>query len=115
MGFALVRYWAVPPSIWSAPTLTRRPSTWTQPTSYGHRLQMSYAYMRNPARCCPGPAIFGASDSTLDVQNERAFIVIGSVLLVVGLAWPWLSRVGLRPPAGDIHVETHHGVSSSRS
>lgn len=41
---------------------------------------------------------------------QRVLIVIGAVLLVVGLAWPWLSRLGLGRLPGDIHVETDDGV-----
>ena len=41
---------------------------------------------------------------------QRALIVIGAVLLLVGVAWPWLSRLGLGRLPGDIRVETDHGV-----
>ena len=40
---------------------------------------------------------------------QRILIVIGAVLLLVGLAWPWLSRLGLGRLPGDIHIETDHG------
>jgi Protein of unknown function (DUF2905) len=36
---------------------------------------------------------------------QRFLIVAGIVLVVVGLAWPWLSRLGLGHLPGDIHVE----------
>jgi len=36
---------------------------------------------------------------------QRALIVLGFVLLVVGLAWPWLSRLGLGRLPGDIRIE----------
>ena len=41
---------------------------------------------------------------------QRVLIVIGALLLLVGLAWPWLFRLGLGRLPGDIHVETDHGV-----
>jgi hypothetical protein len=41
---------------------------------------------------------------------QRVLIVIGAVLLLVGLAWPWLSRLGLGRLPGDIRVETDHGA-----
>ena len=41
---------------------------------------------------------------------QRVLIVSGVVLLLVGLAWPWLSRLGLGRLPGDIRVETDHGV-----
>lgn len=36
---------------------------------------------------------------------QRTLIVLGLVLLVVGLAWPWLSRLGLGRLPGDIRIE----------
>lgn len=41
---------------------------------------------------------------------QRALIAIGAVLLFVGLAWPWLSKLGLGHLPGDIRIETDHGV-----
>jgi hypothetical protein len=36
----------------------------------------------------------------------RQFLVsIGILLLVVGVAWPWLSRLGLGRLPGDIRIE----------
>jgi hypothetical protein len=40
---------------------------------------------------------------------QRVLIVIGAVLLLAGLAWPWLSRLGLGRLPGDIRIETDHG------
>lgn len=36
---------------------------------------------------------------------QRALIVIGVLLVVVGLAWPWLSKLGLFRLPGDIVIE----------
>ena len=36
---------------------------------------------------------------------QRALIVIGLVLLVIGLAWPWLSRLPFGRLPGDFTVE----------
>ena len=36
---------------------------------------------------------------------SRWLIGIGLVLVVVGLLWPWLSRLGLGRLPGDIHIE----------
>lgn len=41
---------------------------------------------------------------------QRALIVIGVVLLLVGLLWPWLSKLGLGRLPGDIRIETANGV-----
>jgi hypothetical protein len=35
----------------------------------------------------------------------RWLVIVGLVLVVVGLAWPWLSRLGLGRLPGDIHIE----------
>ena len=40
---------------------------------------------------------------------RRILIAIGAVLLVAGLLWPWLSRLGLGHLPGDIRVETENG------
>ncbi|HZS67764.1 MAG TPA: DUF2905 domain-containing protein [Burkholderiales bacterium] len=40
---------------------------------------------------------------------QRALIVIGALLIVLGLAWPWLSRLGLGRLPGDIRIETESG------
>ena len=36
---------------------------------------------------------------------QRFLIILGALLLLLGLAWPWLSRLGLGHLPGDIHVE----------
>jgi Protein of unknown function (DUF2905) len=36
---------------------------------------------------------------------QRFLIIAGIVLVVVGLAWPLLARLGLGHLPGDIHVE----------
>jgi len=36
---------------------------------------------------------------------QRLLIAIGVVFLLVGLAWPWLSRLGLGRLPGDINIE----------
>ncbi len=36
---------------------------------------------------------------------QRFLIVAGVLILVLGLAWPWLSRLGLGRLPGDIHIE----------
>jgi hypothetical protein len=41
---------------------------------------------------------------------QRVLIIVGAVLFLVGLVWPWLSRLGLGRLPGDIRIETDHGV-----
>jgi len=41
---------------------------------------------------------------------QRILIAIGAVLLLVGLLWPWLSRLGLGRLPGDIRIETESSV-----
>ena len=35
----------------------------------------------------------------------RFLIVLGVALVVAGLAWPWLAKLGLGRLPGDIHIE----------
>lgn len=32
-------------------------------------------------------------------------IIIGAVLIVVGLLWPWIARLGIGQLPGDIHIK----------
>lgn len=36
---------------------------------------------------------------------SRALIAIGILLVIVGLAWPWLAKLGLFRLPGDIAIE----------
>ena len=40
---------------------------------------------------------------------QRALIIISLAITSVGLAWPWLSRLGLGRLPGDIRIETESG------
>jgi hypothetical protein len=40
---------------------------------------------------------------------QRALIVLGIVIIVAGIAWPWLARLGLGRLPGDICIETESG------
>jgi hypothetical protein len=45
-------------------------------------------------------------------------IILGVALILTGLAWPWLSRLGLGHLPGDIHIERkgfsfHFPITSS--
>jgi hypothetical protein len=40
---------------------------------------------------------------------QRILLAIGAVILIVGLLWPWLSRLGLGRLPGDIRIETESG------
>jgi hypothetical protein len=41
---------------------------------------------------------------------QRILIATGVVLLLIGLLWPWLSRLGLGRLPGDIRIETENGI-----
>jgi len=41
---------------------------------------------------------------------QRLLIVVGLLLVVVGVAWPWLSKLPLGHLPGDIHI-VHAGFS----
>jgi DUF2905 family protein len=36
---------------------------------------------------------------------QRFLVMLGAVLVVAGLAWPWLAKLGLGRLPGDIHIE----------
>jgi heme/copper-type cytochrome/quinol oxidase subunit 2 len=42
-------------------------------------------------------------------QVQRLLIAIGAILLVAGIFWPWLAKLGLGRLPGDIRIETEHG------
>ena len=39
------------------------------------------------------------------IAVSRWLIGIGLVLVIVGVLWPWLSRLGLGRLPGDIHIQ----------
>jgi Protein of unknown function (DUF2905) len=39
---------------------------------------------------------------------QRALIILGIVLLLAGLIWPWLSKLGLGRLPGDVVIERDH-------
>lgn len=39
---------------------------------------------------------------------SRMLIVLGIVLVIVGLLWPWIGRIGLGRLPGDIVIEGEH-------
>jgi hypothetical protein len=41
---------------------------------------------------------------------QRILTITGAVLMLVGLLWPWLSKLGLGRLPGDIRIETASGV-----
>ena len=40
---------------------------------------------------------------------QRALIIIGATLIVIGVAWPWIDKLGLGRLPGDIRIETEGG------
>ena len=55
-------------------------------------------------------AFVGHSTCSTMSNMQRILIAIGVVLLLVGLFWPWLSKLGFGRLPGDIRVETANGV-----
>ena len=41
---------------------------------------------------------------------QRALIIIGALLLLAGIFWPLVARLGLGRLPGDIRVESENGV-----
>lgn len=40
---------------------------------------------------------------------QRVLITLGLIILIVGLAWPWLQKLGLFRLPGDIVIEKENG------
>jgi len=40
---------------------------------------------------------------------QRTLIAIGIALVLIGLAWPWIARLGLGRLPGDIRIESENG------
>lgn len=40
---------------------------------------------------------------------QRTLIVVGLLIAGVGVAWPWLSKLGLGRLPGDIRIESENG------
>jgi len=36
---------------------------------------------------------------------QRFLIIVGLLILLVGIAWPWIARLGLGRLPGDINIE----------
>lgn len=39
----------------------------------------------------------------------RLLIIIGLAIAAVGVAWPWIGRLGLGRLPGDIYIQGQHG------
>lgn len=35
----------------------------------------------------------------------KGLIILGAILILIGLVWPWLSKLGLGHLPGDIHIK----------
>jgi hypothetical protein len=40
---------------------------------------------------------------------QKTLIVLGLVIAAIGVAWPWISKLGLGRLPGDIRIETESG------
>jgi uncharacterized protein HemY len=40
---------------------------------------------------------------------QRTLLVVGLLIAAVGVAWPWLSKLGLGRLPGDIRIESENG------
>ena len=40
---------------------------------------------------------------------QRALIIIGVALVLLGVAWPWVAKLGLGRLPGDIRIESEGG------
>lgn len=39
---------------------------------------------------------------------QRVLVILGLILLVTGLLWPWIAKLGLGRLPGDIVIEREH-------
>ena len=46
---------------------------------------------------------------SITATMQRALIILGVVLVAAGLAWPWISKLGLGRLPGDIRIESESG------
>ena len=49
------------------------------------------------------------TDNLIKYIMQRILIIIGAGLLLVGLLWPWLSKLGFGRLPGDVRIETENG------
>ena len=57
-----------------------------------------------------GIAFFeGLTGNLIKYIVQRILIIIGAGLLLAGLLWPWLSKLGLGRLPGDVCIETENG------
>jgi ribose/xylose/arabinose/galactoside ABC-type transport system permease subunit len=40
----------------------------------------------------------------MEIDMQRVLIVLGALMVVAGIAWPWLRKLPLGHLPGDIHV-----------
>ena len=45
----------------------------------------------------------------------RALIIVGAVLVIAGLTWPWLARIGLGRLPGDIVIRRGDSIGDALS
>jgi len=60
------------------------------------------------AICASMPADRGRRSAGVKVKlalMRQGLIVVGLLLLVAGLAWPWIARLGLGHLPGDVRIE----------
>ena len=43
------------------------------------------------------------------LEMQRTLIALGVTLVLIGLAWPWIARLGLGRLPGDIRIESENG------
>ena len=53
--------------------------------------------------------LFSGTPHAIIAGMQRVLIAVGLLLLVAGLLWPWLSKLGLGRLPGDIRIETEGG------
>ena len=66
-------------------------------------------YKTGKTSCVRRAPTLAVGSFALANDMQRILIILGATLLVAGLLWPWLVKLGLGRLPGDIHVEGEHG------
>jgi hypothetical protein len=59
----------------------------------------------NAGAADPGTSVLATPSLGYARRMQRFLIIAGILAIALGVAWPWLARLGLGQLPGDLHVE----------
>jgi Protein of unknown function (DUF2905) len=74
-----------------------------QRVDFDGELRAFMSHSQSIAPDFPGQSLVPGHDSLLSMQ--RILIILGALIALIGLAWPWLSKLPLGRLPGDIVVD----------